>query len=256
LISPVGAAENARMVTSDGCPGAEAGRRQVQGGYRVPPDPRANDSPWPRMVWPPAPDTVLAGSVVTLTRYAEGDAEPLFAALEDDRVWRHLPLRPGGAAELGEWVARRQREGRVTWVVRLTAGAAGAVRRAGLAAGSVVGMSSYGNVSCHDARLEVGGTAYAPSVWGTAVNPEAKLLLLEYAFERARVGRVQLVTDIRNARSQRAIAGIGATYEGVLRRYQRRQDGTVRDSVVFAITIEDWPAVRARLRARLAQYPG
>lgn len=64
-------------------------------------------------------------------------------------------------------------------------------------------------------------------------------------------GRVQLKTDIRNHRSQRAIAGIGATYEGVLRRYQRRDDGTVRDTVLFSVTAEEWPGVRTLLERRL-----
>jgi RimJ/RimL family protein N-acetyltransferase len=89
-------------------------------------------------------------------------------------------------------------------------------------------------------------------VWATAVNPEAKLLLLEYAFERARAGRVQLKTDIRNQRSQRAIAKLGARYEGVLRRHLRRADGTMRDSVLFSVTAEDWPAVRNGLHDRLS----
>jgi RimJ/RimL family protein N-acetyltransferase len=90
-------------------------------------------------------------------------------------------------------------------------------------------------------------------VWGTKVNPEAKLLLLTYAFEVLGMGRVQLKTDVRNARSQRAIAGIGATYEGLLRRYNRRADGTMRDSVLFSVTAEDWPHVREHLTQRLSR---
>ena len=70
------------------------------------------------------------------------------------------------------------------------------------------------------------------------------------------MGRVQLKTDIRNHRSQQAIARLGATYEGVLRRYQRRADGTVRDTVLFSVTAEQWPAVRAGLADRLSAYAG
>src|SRR5262245_37385363 len=168
------------------------------------------------MIWPPSPETVLTGSVVSLAQQADGDAEPLLAALADDRVWRHLPFRPTSVAEQAEWLARMRSIGRVVWIIRLV------TEHAGLAAGTVVGMSSYLNAAPHDARLEIGATAYAPTVWGTAVNPEAKLLLIEHAFERLNAGRVQMVTDIRNIRSQRAMAGIGATFEGVLRRYQRR----------------------------------
>ena len=118
-------------------------------------------------------------------------------------------------------------------------------------AGAVVGTSSYLEIAPNDARLEIGWTAYAPAVWGTALNPEAKLLLLGYAFDDLQMGRVQLKTDIRNVRSQQAIARLGARYEGVLRRYQRRADGSVRDTVLFSVTAEEWPAVRARLRARV-----
>ena len=92
---------------------------------------------------------------------------------------------------------------------------------------------------------------YAPSVWASDVNPACKLLLMEWAFGHG-FGRVQLKTDIRNARSQQAIARLGARYEGVLRRYQRRQDGSVRDTVVFSVTAEDWSLVRSGLVSRLA----
>ncbi|MFL6120677.1 GNAT family N-acetyltransferase [Actinophytocola sp.] len=216
-------------------------------GWQAPPDPRKNDSPRPPMRWPPSPETVLTGSVVSLTQHTDDDAEPLFAALADDRVWRHLPFRPTSVAEQAEWLARMRSIGRVVWIIRLV------TEHAGVAAGSVVGMSSYLNAAPHDARLEIGATAYAPAVWGTAVNAQTKLLLLEHAFEHLNVGRVQLVTDIRNVRSQRAMAAIGATFEGVLRRYQRRADGSVRDSVLFSVTAEDWPAVRTLLSGRLGQ---
>ena len=95
-----------------------------------------------------------------------------------------------------------------------------------------------------DGRLEIGSTSYARSCWGTSINPETKLLLLSYAFDTLGAGRVQLKTDARNSRSQQAIARLGATYEGTLRRYQRRADGSIRDTVMFSITVDDWPAVR------------
>ena len=121
--------------------------------------------------------------------------------------------------------------------------------------GGVAGMSSYLDVSVADARLEVGSTSYTPPAWGTSVNPETKLLLLGHAFDVLGAGRVQLKTDVRNVRSQQAIARLGARYEGTLRRYQRRADGTVRDTVLFSILAEEWPAVRDALRARLIGRP-
>jgi len=122
----------------------------------------------------------------------------------------------------------------------------------GRTAGTVLGSSSYLETSVIDARTEIGFTVYDPAVWATGVNAEAKLLLLAYAFTELNMGRVQLKTDVRNIRSQQAIARLGAHYEGVLRRYQRRTDGSVRDTVLFSITAEDWPAVEARLQARVA----
>jgi RimJ/RimL family protein N-acetyltransferase len=113
---------------------------------------------------------------------------------------------------------------------------------AGLAAGSVVGTSSYLDTSASDARLEIGFTAYTPVVWAGVVNPETKLLLLGYAFD---------VLGAGHARSQQAIARLGAQYEGVLRRYQRRSDDTVRDTMMFSVLAEEWPTVRAALIARL-----
>jgi RimJ/RimL family protein N-acetyltransferase len=196
------------------------------------------------MSWPPA--AALRGTVVTLTPVApDRDAADLFDALDHDAVWRHVPGRPRDAEELAATLTGSVADGRWPWLVRL------ARPLAGLPAGAVVGTSSYLDVSVAHARLEIGSTTYTPAVWGTAVNPEAKLLLLEHAFDALDAGRVQLKTDVRNVRSQQAIARLGARYEGTLRRYQRRADGTVRDTVLFSVLAEEWPAVRDGLRARL-----
>jgi len=210
-------------------------------------DPRPTDVVWPAMAWPPPRHTVLQGHVVEVSPASlEEDGEELFDALDDGAVWEHLPFRPSDPGALTDVLRGRLPSGLFPWVIRLR------VAYAGLAAGTVVGMSSYLDVSTHDARLEIGATAYRPSVWATAVNPDTKLLLLSYAFDELHVGRVQLKTDVRNTRSQRAIARLGARYEGTLGRYQRRADGTVRDTVLFSILAEDWPRVRDGLLARVA----
>lgn len=201
-------------------------------------DPRPGDVAWPQALWPVPDDTVLVGRYVRLSPARDDDADELFAALDHDAVWAHVRGRPTSADELRASLSAAHSSGRWPWIVRQD--------------GAVVGTTSYLEVSPVDARLEIGFTLYTPSVWGTAVNPECKLLLMEWAFEVARMGRVQLKTDIRNARSQAAIARLGAQYEGVLRRYQRRQDGSVRDTVVFSVLAEEWPAVKAGLLARLS----
>lgn len=119
--------------------------------------------------------------------------------------------------------------------------------------GTVVGTSSLGDVDVVNEHLHLGWTTYATRWWGTTVNPEAKLLLLTHAFEDCGFGRVRIQTDIVNERSQAAIARLGATREGVLRRHMKRADGTFRDTVVFSVVVDEWPAVRAALQARLAQ---
>lgn len=204
-------------------------------------DPRPDDTSWPAMVWPVPASTELVGPVVRLTAVdPDADADELFAALDDDRVWTHLTGRPAGPAELAATLHERaDRLGWHQWLVRAAAD------------GRVVGTTSYLEVSPGDARLEVGATGYSHDVWATAVNPASKLLVLGFAFEQLGVGRVQLKTDVRNTRSQRAIQQLGASYEGLLRRYQRRADGTVRDTVLFSVTAEQWPGVRSGLLARL-----
>lgn len=209
-------------------------------------DARPHDTVWPAMQWPVDPEARIEAGVVELriVDLARDGAE-LFSALDHERVWTHMTSRPGGAEEYVEQLARSLALGRLPWVVRLREPVNG------LPAGSIVGTSSYLEVSVADARLEVGATAYTPAVWGTAVNPSAKLALLEQAFKVLHAGRVQLKTDVRNTRSQQAIARLGAQYEGTLRRYQRRADGSVRDTVVFSVTAEEWPTVETGLRARL-----
>jgi N-acetyltransferase len=186
-------------------------------------DARPNDLAWPPMPWPLAQR--LTGAVVEVSACVpESDAEPLFHALNHDEVWLHVSGRPRSAEQYASTLAKRLSEGRWVWVVRLLR------PHAGLATGAVVGTTSFLEVAVDDARLEIGATAYTPRVWSTSVNPDTKLQLLGCAFEALRVGRVELKTDARNDRSQRAIARLGAQHEGTLRRHKRRADGTVRDS--------------------------
>jgi len=213
-------------------------------------DPRPKDVPWPAMTWPPAPDVRLPGRLVNVVPASpQRNAEELFRTLDDDRVWQHVAGRPRTPQAYAERLEQQLAAGALPWIVRLH------TPYAGLPAGAIVGTSTFLDVSVGDARLEIGSTAYAFGTWGTAVNPDTKLALLAHAFEVLGAGRVQLKTDVRNVRSQQAIALLGARYEGTLRRYQRRADGTVRDTALFSIVIEGWPAVRAALEHRLNAVP-
>jgi RimJ/RimL family protein N-acetyltransferase len=106
--------------------------------------------------------------------------------------------------------------------------------------------------------VEIGGTWLATSAQRSGINTEAKLLLLDYAFETWHVGRVDLKTDARNDRSRNAILRIGASFEGVLRHWQpslvEGEEGTLRDSAMFSIVDSEWPSVRERLTSLLDHY--
>lgn len=115
--------------------------------------------------------------------------------------------------------------------------------------GQLAGSTRYGDIRAAHAGLEIGWTWLHPRYMGTGINRRMKLLLLAHAFKTLDMQRVQLKTDNLNTRSQRAIEKIGAVREGVLRKHQRRQDGTLRDTVMFSITADEWPEVRARLRS-------
>lgn len=209
----------------------------------IPDDSRPADVAWGQAQWPPPHE--LVGDQVVLTQFVAADAVELRACLDHDACWEHVAGRPADPSTYAATLSQAPANGRWPWVVRL--------RKpwGELPVGAVVGTTSYLELSLSDARVEIGHTLYTPKVWATAVNPECKLLLMGWAFDHG-FGRVQLKTDIRNKRSQAAIAKLGATYEGVLRRYQRRADGTVRDTVMFSVTAEEWPQVRERLTQRLA----
>lgn len=115
----------------------------------------------------------------------------------------------------------------------------------------IVGSSRYLDISKAHKSLEIGWTWYSPVYWRTGVNTETKLLLLQYAFEKMEVNRVQFCTDSRNVRSQNAIARLGAQREGVLRKHRMIADGYIRDTVVFSIIKEEWPQIKTGLQDKL-----
>ncbi|MFH5821276.1 GNAT family N-acetyltransferase [Georgenia sp. AZ-5] len=193
--------------------------------------------------------TVFANAVVELRPLAPDDAPALFAALDFPEVW---------AGGYGGGPAGRPQDTAAAagWMRSYLGGGSGpgvayAVRRAGT--GELVGTTTLGDVDLANETAHLGWTAYTPAVWGTVVNPAAKLAVLTHAFEDCGFGRVKLQVDARNARSLAAVAKLGAVREGVARRHRRRADGTWRDSVMFSILGSEWPGVKAGLEERLAR---
>ncbi len=118
----------------------------------------------------------------------------------------------------------------------------------------VLGSTRYMDVHTKHKGVEVGWTWYAPDVWRTFVNPEAKLLLLTHAFEAWGAIRVCLKTDERNAQSRAAILKLGAQFEGILRNQRIRPDGSYRGTAMYSIIDTEWPTVKAKLEGRVASF--
>ncbi len=117
----------------------------------------------------------------------------------------------------------------------------------------VVGSTRFLALRPEHRSVEIGWTWLHPSAWGTGANVEAKLLQLEHAFDVWGCRRVELKTDALNERSRGALEALGATFEGIHRKHMLVRDGENRDSAWYSVTDDDWPAVRARLEARLAE---
>ncbi|SCG35841.1 bifunctional pyridoxamine 5'-phosphate oxidase family protein/GNAT family N-acetyltransferase [Micromonospora inositola] len=187
---------------------------------------------------------VLRGEHVVLEPLDPAHAEELYAATADPEVWRHLGGRqPVDATEMGEviaaYLAAHHRGERVPWVQRCAATRV------------VVGTTSFYEVDPDRRSVAIGYTWLGRPWWRSGINTEAKLLLLTRAFEELGAVRVVWHTDIRNERSQRAIERLGATREGVLRMHRPRADGSWRDTVQYAMTVDEWPNAQVRLRERL-----
>jgi RimJ/RimL family protein N-acetyltransferase len=117
--------------------------------------------------------------------------------------------------------------------------------------GELVGHTSYLNAREDDRVVEIGNTWLNPRAWGTGANTEAKLLLLQHAFEDEGFLRVEFKTDAANDRSRAALAALPAEFEGVFRKHMLVRGGERRDSAWYAVIDDDWPAVKANLRNRL-----
>jgi RimJ/RimL family protein N-acetyltransferase len=118
--------------------------------------------------------------------------------------------------------------------------------------GGVLGSTRFLELRLEHLRAEIGWTWVTRGAWGSGVNVETKLLLLEHAFERAGLRRVEFKTDARNARSRGALQALGAQFEGIFRKHMVVRDGDPRDSAYYSVVDDDWPALKHALQARLA----
>jgi RimJ/RimL family protein N-acetyltransferase len=182
---------------------------------------------------------VLSNAHVKLEPTEERHRAALAAAGADPAIWTLQPFNIAeGFDAYFDWLLGERDSGR--WIPYVVIDPAG----------QVVGQSCYLDIRAPACGVEIGGTWYSAAAQGTTINPAAKLLLLDHAFECGMV-RVQFKTDVRNTRSQAAIRKLGATYEGTFRKQQPRPDGSWRDSVYFSIVDDVWPTLRSALVERL-----
>ena len=198
----------------------------------------------------PLTPVVLTGSFVELQPLSIEHVDGVAAAYAPGTMdqFRHNPALP----EPDGLVAAR------TFVkaalARCDAGVAATFAVIDRSSDKVVGCSSYLHPDPDVPRVEIGSTWYAPEARGTLVNPEAKLLLLGHAFDELGCRVVLLRTSDVNERSKRAIESLGAHRDGVLRRDCYRRDGELRDTVVYSILDDEWPAVQAQLQERIGRH--
>jgi RimJ/RimL family protein N-acetyltransferase len=188
----------------------------------------------------------LEGQFVRMEPLMPRHKEEIRAAIDcDGASWSIMLVNPVGAGFEEYWSA--------SLGAPLTERLPYAIRR--LSDDRVVGTSTYFMASAKHGGVEIGATFLRPDVRASPVNPESKMLMLSHAFSSGAV-RVQFKVDMRNERSQAAVAKLGAVKEGVLRRDTRTWTGHIRDTVVFSILDSEWPAVRLRLQQRIAKLTG
>ena len=190
--------------------------------------------------------TVLEERGIRMEPLIAEHGEGLATAVADGRLWDLWFVatpEPDNIARYIEDALKGQREGHMLpWVVR------------DLASGAIVGSTRYHDIVARIDRVEIGHTWYAQSRQRTFVNTTCKLLLLTHAFDTLGCKVVGLRTDGFNFRSQRAIEGLGAKKDGVLRHYGIRKDGSARDTVMYSILAGEWPDVRRHLEYRLQRH--
>ncbi len=185
--------------------------------------------------------TALEGRIVRLEPLGPEHEEALFEASRDPAIWRWLSVaQPATRAEWRGWMEAAYALPDSTPFATLVHGVP-------------LGSTRYLNVREQDRSVEIGWTWLAPAAWGTGANVEAKLLMLENAFERLGCRRVEFKTDALNERSRGALEALPATFEGIHRKHMLVRGGENRDSAWYSVLDDEWPAVRANLLRRLAR---
>ncbi len=189
----------------------------------------------------------LEGRLIVLEPILPEHREPLRVAAADPVLWRWMQVDASKPEAFDRWFAHALREAAAKREVPFVT-----VEREG---GRVLGSTRYLSLRPEHRGVEIGNTWLGRSAWSTGANVEAKLLMLEHAFERVGAMRVEFKTDARNVESRRALEALPATFEGIFRKHMLIHAG-IRDSAYYAITDDHWPEVKTNLEQRLAEKAG
>jgi len=194
------------------------------------------------MAWPEP--TTLKGKHATLVPLEHSHSAALSEAVRDGELWELWYTSVPAPENMTKEIDRRlglHAQGSMTPFTVLDA------------SGTPIGMTTYMNVDPVHKRVEIGSTWYARRVQRTALNTECKLMLLTHAFDTLGCIAVEFRTHRLNVQSRRAIERLGAQLDGILRNHQRASDGTLRDTAVYSITMDEWPTIRSHLRFQLTR---
>lgn len=186
---------------------------------------------------------VLENDVVYLRQIEVEDSAAILEAATDERIWAHMSvsLLTKKAVETYVQNAITERNVQVSYMFVIIE----------KKTNSIVGCTSFIDISLPHKRLEIGSTWLTPSVWRTSINTNCKYLLLQYCFEQLQLNRVQIKTGHENIRSQQAIERIGASKEGILRNHMIRKEGIIRHTVMYSVIKEEWPIVKQHFVQKL-----
>ena len=185
----------------------------------------------------------LEGADVRLEPLSESHHERLCAVGLDPELWKWIPVQVLNPDQMMRYISSAladQEKGSSQPFVTIER-----------ATGKVIGSTRYMNIEMAHKRLEIGSTWIAPPWQRTAMNTEAKYLMMRHAFETLDCNRVELKTDSLNTKSRNAILRIGAKQEGIFRSHMITWSGRLRDTVYFSVIAPEWPAVKAGLEAKL-----
>jgi RimJ/RimL family protein N-acetyltransferase len=192
--------------------------------------------------------TRLEGEIIVLEPIEDRHEKGLLEASQHAEIWRWLAPIGESREYFSAWFAASLADSLV--------GREGVFVTVDRRSGKPIGSTRYLSLREAHRGLEIGWTWLMPSAWRTGANVEAKLLMLEHAFERLGCIRVEFKTDARNERSRAALAALPAQFEGILRRHMIMPGVGMRDSAYFSVIDDDWPQVRANLERRLVEARG